>query len=416
MARTWLAIRVELLGGGGTEPWPPPGRVMVVGPRHTFADLAAAIDDAFARWDRAHLCQFTLADGRTVTDAETAEESEGSPFGPIGAETLILDRTKVLKTVGVGEEFRYVFDFGDGWTHRCTVEEKVDPAEALGVVPDMPLPMWGWGSIPDQYGRRWADDDGEAPVPRQPQQPDPMLSGTWPELAADPVDVRELRGATFRGDVAAIRAALQGRDPEACLQHAGAAVSVLLAADRKASEGLALSVVNRLGWRGAEGDEVLAADLIEQLRGTAPPGRLVATDLDEVASLLEGDGEGGYLDLQTGEVVRAAMTDPAEVGEDEAVDVDEDPERWLFLESEGSRGGWRDMADFAATVGDAALRSRLDAAIEGRGAFRRFRDEIDRAGLVDRWRGFSDDRKLGRARARLADRGVRVRPAAPHPG
>lgn len=28
-----------------------------------------------------------------------------------------------------------------------------------------PLPCWGWGVIPDQYGRRWDGDDGEADDP-----------------------------------------------------------------------------------------------------------------------------------------------------------------------------------------------------------------------------------------------------------
>ncbi|WP_368680658.1 hypothetical protein R1X32_10840 (plasmid) [Rhodococcus opacus] len=30
--------------------------------------LANAVNDAFARWDRAHLSMFTLAGGRVVTD------------------------------------------------------------------------------------------------------------------------------------------------------------------------------------------------------------------------------------------------------------------------------------------------------------------------------------------------------------
>ncbi len=55
MARNWMAIRVELEGGRGIECQPRPGRVLLVGPRHTFADLATAIDTAFGRWDLAHL-------------------------------------------------------------------------------------------------------------------------------------------------------------------------------------------------------------------------------------------------------------------------------------------------------------------------------------------------------------------------
>lgn len=66
MARTWLAIEVELLGGGGIDCEPLPGRVMIAGPSHTFAQLATAIDAAFARWDLSHLHEFELPDGRLV--------------------------------------------------------------------------------------------------------------------------------------------------------------------------------------------------------------------------------------------------------------------------------------------------------------------------------------------------------------
>ena len=63
-------------------------------------------------------------------------------------------RAKVGKLAPLGTEFRYVFDLGDHWVHRCTVApRKVDPLDELGVVPDRPLPSFGWGTIPDQYGR-----------------------------------------------------------------------------------------------------------------------------------------------------------------------------------------------------------------------------------------------------------------------
>ena len=43
-----------------------------------------------------------------------------------------------------------------------------DPVETLGVIPDKPLPWFGWGDIPDQYGRRWNGDDGETPLAPPP--------------------------------------------------------------------------------------------------------------------------------------------------------------------------------------------------------------------------------------------------------
>jgi hypothetical protein len=38
------------------------------------------------------------------------------------------------------------------------LDEKADPAEAYGVTPKQPVAIWGWGWIPDQYGRETLDD------------------------------------------------------------------------------------------------------------------------------------------------------------------------------------------------------------------------------------------------------------------
>jgi hypothetical protein len=78
---------------------------------------------------------------------------------------------------------RYLFDYGDDWIHRVEVgPRKVDPVELLGIEPVMPLPFFGWGDLPDQYGRRWDGDDGEsAPMPA-PRQRDAMTCFTWPDL------------------------------------------------------------------------------------------------------------------------------------------------------------------------------------------------------------------------------------------
>ena len=86
-----------------------------------------------------------------------------------------------LSRLDLGEQFTYVFDLGDNWTHLCTVgTSRIDPVEALGIQPDKPLPYWGWGDIPDQYRRRWDGDDGESPVPPDPGLADlPPLRPHW---------------------------------------------------------------------------------------------------------------------------------------------------------------------------------------------------------------------------------------------
>jgi hypothetical protein len=139
----WLQIRVDLIEGRGEACEPPPGRILVVGPRHTFADLAATIDIAFARWDPGHLHLFQLADGRDI----------GYP-DPEQPGWLDHGRLRVSREVGPGEVFGYIFDLGDEWRHRCEVsDERVDPVEVYGEVPPAPVPILGWGTIPDQYGQ-----------------------------------------------------------------------------------------------------------------------------------------------------------------------------------------------------------------------------------------------------------------------
>lgn len=166
MARAWLSIQVDLVSGRGGDYWPRPGRVFAASRAHRFSQLADAIDTAFARWDRAHLYQFELGDGRVIGRPEFDDFDLG----------LLDAGTTKLSTLSLGEQFVYEFDFGDGWTHLCTVgPERIDPEAELGIVPRSPLAYWGWGDIPDQYGRRWADDDGESDDP-----PDPGLSDLPP--------------------------------------------------------------------------------------------------------------------------------------------------------------------------------------------------------------------------------------------
>jgi Plasmid pRiA4b ORF-3-like protein len=119
----------------------------MVGPGHTFAQLADAINQAFARWDLSHLHEFELADGRRIgfPDDESAPEPAWEDHAAL----------KVTQAVGPGDEFGFTFDLGDGWRHRCRVlADKVDPREQYGPgpLPRQPTPTWGWGSIPDQYG------------------------------------------------------------------------------------------------------------------------------------------------------------------------------------------------------------------------------------------------------------------------
>jgi hypothetical protein len=65
-APSWLSIRVELVQGRGERFWPRPGRLFVAARSHSFGQLARAVDDAVARWDRSHLHEVELVDGTRI--------------------------------------------------------------------------------------------------------------------------------------------------------------------------------------------------------------------------------------------------------------------------------------------------------------------------------------------------------------
>lgn len=152
----WSILRVILVSKGGEELVDPPGRDLLVSSAHTFAELASAIDRAFARWDLTHLHEFCLLDGRRIV-MEGADE-----FEEVAAARPLDEGAHSLSSVGLrsGDTFVYVFDLGDDWEHGCTVlRTDVDPKDEVGIVPSEILSIFGWGTIPDQYGRLSPDDD-----------------------------------------------------------------------------------------------------------------------------------------------------------------------------------------------------------------------------------------------------------------
>lgn len=212
---------------------------------------------------------------------------------------------------------------------------------------------------------------------------------TWDREA-----LRALRAAIAQGDAAALRAALHGRDLDAVLQLAGEG----LLATPHAS--LARDCAARLRRRGLSGD----AELADALERRPTELRELAVDVEELASVTEGDPVqgGGRIDLRTGEIWHQSRYDDPE--DDDALD---DGERWLWVTAD-SHDGWRDMAEFAETVTDAALAGRLERALHGRRAFRRFRDALEaHPEELTRFHLFAEERQRGRARRWLADHGLR---------
>jgi hypothetical protein len=200
--------------------------------------------------------------------------------------------------------------------------------------------------------------------------------------------------------------------PEDGLQVFGDWLLAALEQHSDGAAGAARLMIAALRERGWEGDDVLTDQLDALLgSGVLPDLRPLPVDLDELAGILEGDPMwgGGRVDLETGEVWPAAAVDYArEIGQEDE-DESEDPDKWLWVHCEGSRDGYRDMELFIGVVRDPRRADRLEIAISGRGAFRRFKDVLARwPGELDRWYAFSAERQRGRARAWLADAGYYV--------
>jgi hypothetical protein len=135
-------------------------------------------------------------------------------------------------------------------------------------------------------------------------------------------------------------------------------------------------------------------------------------DLKELVSEMEmGDNLelSGYLDTETGEIIsmpdnvmRAvedgdeAIADLADWEEDIAETAEkilsDEKNRFLLIPKRESREGYELMAAFAETVTSKGLREKVVIALDGKGAFRRFRNVLSHhPDELDRWYAFKDE-------------------------
>jgi hypothetical protein len=218
-----------------------------------------------------------------------------------------------------------------------------------------------------------------------------------------------LRAVVHQGDGHGLVRTLRAQPwPADSLQLIGDGLLQAVTHDVDGAAELARTCVDALGRRGWEGDRELAAALAAPLGdGPTPMLRPLPVDLEELAMILEGgpvDG-GGRIDLRTGEVwPQPAIEYAEEVGEID--EPDDDPDQWIWVDSQGSRDGYADMERFIEDLDDGQLADELARAISGRGAFRRFKGLLAaRPELMTRWHAFSNDRQRGRARSWLAAEG-----------
>ncbi|MFJ8582226.1 UPF0158 family protein [Micromonospora sp. NPDC093277] len=136
-------------------------------------------------------------------------------------------------------------------------------------------------------------------------------------------------------------------------------------------------------------------------------------DLEEIAAALEDQSAYDHrwlIDPASGEVLLWT----ADGGIDGKTPVDLEELDLVLIDPAPSWVWYRDMADFADLLSDERAGRRLRRAIDGRGAFRRFRSELyeEYPRLVSVWQGFHDARAVRRAIDFLADNELIAKDAA----
>jgi hypothetical protein len=130
-------------------------------------------------------------------------------------------------------------------------------------------------------------------------------------------------------------------------------------------------------------------------------------DLDEIAAALADQDSYEHTRLVnpvTGEIV--FWTSDTGIDGQTPVDLDDLAEQGLIgIHPLPSWVWYQDMADFAAGISDERAGRRLGRAIDGKGAFRRFRAELheEYPDLLPAWYAFRDARAARRAVEWLAD-------------
>jgi hypothetical protein len=214
--------------------------------------------------------------------------------------------------------------------------------------------------------------------------------------------LRQLRVAG--NDASVVASILDFGVPDDGLQHAGQAV--VRCSSSTTLIAVVASLIESLLRRDWFGDPELIGELVHVGEGTTSELMVLAVDLDEIGEALDqSPASVSYVDLADGTLWLGELFDVDQGPED--FDAD-DSDRWLPVVGDGPRAAYALMERFIATIDSPGLASRLQAEINGSGAFRRFQVELScHDDEYTRWHRFRDDARLGRARAWLADCGYR---------
>jgi hypothetical protein len=135
-------------------------------------------------------------------------------------------------------------------------------------------------------------------------------------------------------------------------------------------------------------------------RGLDMEKKTLPVNLDELCDAMDNSSYENkyYFDLDTGEILFLSEYMDDEETEPLRDRLDDDPERYEAIPRAESQEGYRDMQAFIATVDNEHLAELLEVAVNGKGAFRRFKDVLlNYPEEREKWFQFRDERLEERA-------------------
>jgi hypothetical protein len=112
-----------------------------------------------------------------------------------------------------------------------------------------------------------------------------------------------------------------------------------------------------------------------------------------------------YLNTETGEVTPVFGFNRDKI----LADVRKYPKLWLRLAPQSGHAGYNAMVEFCRSVSRTELRAQLEAALNGPGAYRRFRTLLKAEPREHaRWQQFRGEKVAGHLRGRLEADGITI--------
>jgi hypothetical protein len=127
-------------------------------------------------------------------------------------------------------------------------------------------------------------------------------------------------------------------------------------------------------------------------------GAIVSIHQDVLTAVYDGDDEGAKEE--------AEMLGGTEGDIKTAKEIAAEESRWVLLPAKEEINDWEIMRDFCESMENESVRGALFSAIQGSGAFRRFRDTCTRLGVLDKWYEFKDRQYLAFAKQWCEDNSV----------